>query len=372
MWAAPFRVGPNKIWPNSGCWVPPTPEIPTAGETSTMGLHRFTTGALALALLSAPLFAVPSNASERSGWTGLPGISIPGPWSRKAEEPATAPVQLAQAGDPRMTELQEQIRRLSGTVEELNFQILQMQEQMRKQQEDFEFRFQELEGGSGAAAAPAKRSDAAPATQPAPTQGAATSSVAGVQPPAGEGAPTVAGDAAPATAAPSFGTITFDASGAVTGGSVGDQSVVSRGAEVATGEAQVAALPPTENPEELYQNSYEYVLAGDYATAEAGFRDHLARFPTDARNADAEFWLGEALLAQNKYREAAEVFLAAGKDHPKSKKAPEMLLKLGVSLAGLNQRDVACATFGEVGKRYPNISPQLKNRVTQEKSRASC
>ena len=66
------------------------------------------------------------------------------------------------------------------------------------------------------------------------------------------------------------------------------------------------------------------------------------------------------------------MFLAAGKEHPKSKKAPEMMLKLGVSLAGLNQRDVACATFGEVSKRYPNISTQLKNRVAQEKSRASC
>ncbi len=38
-----------------------------------------------------------------------------------------------------------------GTIEELNFQVLQMQEQMRKMQEDNEFRFQELEG---------KRSDA--------------------------------------------------------------------------------------------------------------------------------------------------------------------------------------------------------------------
>ena len=54
-------------------------------------------------------------------------------------------MQLAQAGDPRITALEEQIRSLAGTVEELNFQILQMQEQMRKMQEDNEFRFQELE-----------------------------------------------------------------------------------------------------------------------------------------------------------------------------------------------------------------------------------
>jgi TolA-binding protein len=49
--------------------------------------------------------------------------------------------------DPRVTQLEEQVRRLAGTVEELNFQILQMQDQLRRMQEDYEFRFQELEEG---------------------------------------------------------------------------------------------------------------------------------------------------------------------------------------------------------------------------------
>ncbi|MGO4842613.1 tol-pal system protein YbgF, partial [Rhizobiaceae sp. 2RAB30] len=98
---------------------------------------------------------------------------------------------------------------------------------------------------------------------------------------------------------------------------------------------QVAALPSTDDPEELYRNSYEFILSGDYKTAEAGFRDHIARFPTDPKTADAHFWLGESLLGQQKYRDAAETFLAASKDYPQSKKAPEMLLKLGMSLAGL-------------------------------------
>ena len=49
-----------------------------------------------------------------------------------------------------------------------------------------------------------------------------------------------------------------------------------------------------------------------------------------------------------------------------------MLFKLGVSLLGLNQRDVACATFSEVGKRYPEVSGALKERVKQEQSLAAC
>ncbi len=131
-------------------------------------------------------------------------------------------------------------------------------------------------------------------------------------------------------------------------------------------------MPSTNDPEELYRTSYQFILSGDYATAETGFRDHIDRFPQDERVADAHFWLGEALLGQKKYRDAAETFLAASKQFPKSKKAPDMLLKLGVSLAGLNQREVACATFSEVGKRYPSASAALKQRVKQEQALAAC
>ena len=122
-------------------------------------------------------------------------------------------------------------------------------------------------------------------------------------------------------------------------------SIVQQSAPDQPAETQVAALPSTDNPDELYRNSYEFILSGDYGTAETGFRDHISRFPENQKAADAHFWLGEAQLGQKKYRDAAEMFLAANKQYPSAKKAPDMLLKLGVSLVGLDQRDVACATF---------------------------
>ena len=76
--------------------------------------------------------------------------------------------------------------------------------------------------------------------------------------------------------------------------------------------------------------------------------------------------------AGKKYRDAAEVFLAANKNYPSSKKAPDMLLKLGISLAGLDQKDVACATFAAISKRYPDASGRLKDRVKQEQALAAC
>ncbi|MBA3449555.1 MAG: tol-pal system protein YbgF [Pseudaminobacter sp.] len=336
-----------------------------------MYFRSILSGALAVFLLSATGALAAGGLFQSPPKIGLPGVF-------GADETAT--VQLAQAGDPRVIALEEQIRSLSGTIEELNFQILQMQEQMRKMQEDNEFRFQELEKRSGAKG-PANRTVAeAPAEPQASaadggTAAAAPGSVEEIIIDNGTGQP--AGTGTPPT---TFGTITFDENGNVKGGSVGDQTAAtpsqppapSGGAATGQDNSVVAALPATDDPEELYRNSYQFILSGDYGTAEAGFRDHIARFPSDAKIADSHFWLGEALLGQQKYRDAAEVFLAANKAYPDSKKAPDMLLKLGVSLAGLDQRDVACATFSEIGKRYPDSSSALRGRVKQEQALAAC
>ena len=285
----------------------------------------------------------------------------------RADEPlsgkAGMPVQLAQAGDPRVTQLEEQVRRLNGLIEELNFQILQMQEQMRKIQEDNEFRFQQLEDKRGDAGVTTDRKTARAVDERSTDE-------------------ADAGDAqAPGPGAPEreFGKIVFDAEGNVrTTNEIGDVPETRAGAEEPVDAGQpadrttVAALPSSDDPDELYRNAYEFILSGDYGTAETGFRELIDRFPDDQRAADAHFWLGEALLGQQQYQEAAQIFLAANRDYPQSRKAPDMLFKLGVSLSAMGQRDVACATFVEVAKRYPNASASLLGRVKEEQARSSC
>ena len=333
-----------------------------------MRFRTILNGTLAMVLLSGGSAWAQDTGDK--GLFGLPKVDLPGVFGGGSG----SEVQVAQAADPRITALEEQIRQMNGTIEELNFQILQMQEQMRKMQEDNEFRFQELEqkksdaGGrsgrvvAGTDAAPAKSGSEAAAPDAVPAAGGARATGTGVPP-------------------KNFGRILFDADGNVKGAGAGDQAAAGAeaGAEAGANQADtsaddttVAALPPAGDPEELYRNSYEFILSGDYKTAEAGFREHIDRYPADAKTADAHYWLGEALLGQQKYRDAAEIFLAANRDFPSSKKAPDMMLKLGVSLAGLNQRDLACATLGEIGKRYPNASAQFKQRVKQEQALASC
>lgn len=283
----------------------------------------------------------------------------------------------AQAVDPRVAQLEEQVRQLNGLVEELNFQLLQMQDQLRRMQEDNELRFQELEQRRSDAPAASRPSDHA-ATPPASTPPASVAEDTG----SGDDEFYAAEDAARNGGAPNggaqvrgepprnLGTITFDADGSPRVAMPAEGQAETAPAQDGT---TVAALPPRgDDDDELYRNAYQFVLSGDYDTAEAGFRDLIARFPGSEHAADAHFWLGESLLAQQKPREAAEIFLAASRDFPEARKAPDTLFKLGVSLVAMNQRDVACATFSEVLQRYPQASAALLERVRQEQAAASC
>jgi tol-pal system protein YbgF len=344
-----------------------------------MKFRSITVSTLAVLLLSAtaamtsegrPVLRADARAAAPHRAIGLPGV-----FDRSDE----APVVLAQANDPRITQLEEQIRKLSGTVEELNFQVLQMQEQLRKMQEDNEFRFQELEKRGEAGAAANKKTEATqPRVKDTTTADngtrASDGAVGTVTPDDGTTPPAATDSQDPALGTPpvDLGEVTVDKNGNIKGTKVGEPLDPLAGSGNASDNTTVAALPATDDPSELYRNSYEFILSGDYSTAEAGFRDHIARFPSDPKASDAHYWLGESLLGQQKYRDAAEVFLAANRDYPDAAKAPDMLLKLGISLNGLQQREVACATYKEIGKRYPKSSDALKQRVKQEEALAAC
>lgn len=332
-------------------------------------------GALALPLAAAPADAAGDTSPVSQIVDDSPFEVFPLAFSALSQEMAGGgndepAYQLAQATDPRVVGLEEQIRQLNGRVEEMNFQILQMQEQMRKMQEDVDFRLQELEQ---------KKSDAggvAPAAEP--RKNVAEAPAAALPPPSAPSPPVAQAPAeGPGEPEKPLGSIVFDKDGNVVGGTLDPAAVKEAGAVDEThadtdGETVAAVSPSSSDPKELYRNSYEAILSGDYGTAEAGFREHIANFPDDPQTADARYWLGEALLGQSRYRDAAEVFVDANRSFPNTRKSPDMLLKLGVSLSALNQREVACATFTKINQRYPNSSESFKGRVKQERALAGC
>ena len=135
---------------------------------------------------------------------------------------------------------------------------------------------------------------------------------------------------------------------------------------------QLATLPPTASPQDEYDMAYGYVLHKDYALAEQAFRDFLRKYPDERLVPDAQYWLGESLFQRQRYRDAAESFLAVSTKYEKAGKAPDSLLRLGQSLAALNQKEAACATLAEVGRKFPRASASVKRGVTQEEKRAHC
>ncbi|MEM9677724.1 MAG: tetratricopeptide repeat protein [Pseudomonadota bacterium] len=319
----------------------------------------------------------------------------------------------------RVIEMEERIRSLNGKVEELTFQLLQMQEQMRKMQEDNELRFQELEEKSSSATPdgsntkavaggtdslekplPSESADASDGTnkpaQPVETAAiddaptAATSGInsdaltlenaktpASTPDPDGAKSNTPNQPAAQVGGAPrSLGTLTFDANGNVINAGRPEFSdekmtklpgVFSDGVD---GGVEAAEYGPT--PSTVLKAGQIALKNNRLNRAEGAFRAFLKAWPKDPDIALAKTYLAQALFQKQQYFDAANLFLDTHNAHPESRAGADNLLGLGLSLAGLNQREVACATYAEVLKQYPADAERLRERVSTEQSAARC
>jgi tol-pal system protein YbgF len=320
----------------------------------------------------------------------------------------------------RLDQLENQMRQLTGTMEQLQYRNQQLEQALRRMQEDNEFRFQQL-GGKGAATASQARPSGpapmqAPAPGPAPQQsipGRRSDAFDPSQNPSAPGVPRTLGSMSGSASLPppvdqaSNGIVANDApmgpAGSRTAGAPLDLSTLSgaaanemtspssgnvRGPDIrgsdngqlppppprnpnATG-GQMATLPPSQTPKDEYDLAYGYLLRKDYALAEDGFHSFLRKYPSDRLSADAQFWLGETMFQQQSYRDAADAFLNVSKKYETSTKAPDALLRLGQSLAAMGQKELACATFGEVGIKYPRATLNVKQSVEREQKRVRC
>ena len=112
-------------------------------------------------------------------------------------------------------------------------------------------------------------------------------------------------------------------------------------------------------------------LALTLVLAACGSPDDEAE-PTVTRIPDAANWLGESMIAQGAYTEAADVLVDIYQKNAEHPRAPDLLLKLGVALAGAGERETACRTFDEVERRYTETIPAFKNRLSQERAKSEC
>ena len=331
------------------------------------------------------------------------GITIPGMAAQTTTLPAelsgltytnsqTPRIHVAQAQDTaqlmvRIQQLEEQLRLQNGQIEGLTFQLTQLQEILNRLQEDTEFRFQALEGGAGGKTEAAAQPGGVTQPEALPQDPNAA--------PVDPNAAPVDADGVPLTDIPAQGVQplpgevefdpTFDdGTGAAPADAVGNSAdpLVGTGAtggvDLTTGQPMnlsfdpVAAKSGNPDADAQFAAGYEAFTQGDYAFAEDQFSQYLSLYPDSAQVPDAANFLGDALLQRSAYDEAAEVLLAAFQKAPDNPRAPDLLLKLGMSLSGAGERETACRTFAEIDKRYTTLTPAFVTRLSEEKTRAEC
>jgi tol-pal system protein YbgF len=133
---------------------------------------------------------------------------------------------------------------------------------------------------------------------------------------------------------------------------------------------ETVALAP-ESPEALYERSNESLLRRQFGDAESGFSTFMSKYPDHSLAGSAQYWLGETFYAQGDFKRAAQTFLQGYKKYPKSRRAPDSLLKLGISLSRLGQGEQACAAYQAVSAEYPK-AVDARKRAQAEAKRAGC
>lgn len=121
-----------------------------------------------------------------------------------------------------------------------------------------------------------------------------------------------------------------------------------------------------------YDHAFALVRKQDFAAAERAFREFLVKYPNDKLTGNAQYWLGQTHFVRKQYEPAAKAFLEGYAKHPESAKAPESLLRLGLSLHALGQNREACAAWSEVGRKFPNAEARIKEDAVREIKEANC
>ncbi len=265
----------------------------------------------------------------------------------------SAPGASALGTDVRLDQLEDQQRQLIGQIEQLQNALGQLNGRLDKLSSDVDLRLNALEHPP--APPPAVPTAAAPATPalatPAPPKGAS-----GANPPPPPPKPGAMG-----TGNGVLGTL--------------PASEAPGGANAATTVTSGVANPPSATPatpQDQYNYAFGLLQRADYPNAETALRAFVKQFPKDPLAGNAQYWLGETYYVRKDWNDAAIAFAEGYQKYPKSSKAMDDLLKLGMSLAQLGQKPNACAAYARLDHDFPTAPAPIKERAADEKKKAGC
>ncbi len=238
----------------------------------------------------------------------------------------------------RITELEGEIRNLTGQLEELRFLVEQTKTRVDKLVEDIDFRLTSIERNMAAQTGQGATSGSLPRAAPRP-KGVAVVTTQGASPKSlGQVAPSDLAGAAPAR----------------------------------TSDAPADAALPEGSLKEQYDFAHSLLRQGKYDEAERAFVQFVASYPDDPLAGNAQYWLGESYYARKDYQRAASAFLAGYQKFHDNPKAADNLLKLSMTLAAMGQKEEACAALGQLSEEYPDASTAIKRRAKNQGRRAGC
>ena len=136
-------------------------------------------------------------------------------------------------------------------------------------------------------------------------------------------------------------------------------------------EAEEKILPDT-TPEKQYEFATSFLKVGDYNTAERAFREFVITNPNHDLAGSAQYWYAETFRIRQLYTDAASAYLEGYQKYPKSEKAPVNLLKLGVSLVQIGEKDQGCLMITGVKKQYPEANQSVLQKAKYEEKKFEC
>mgnify|MGYP001309065473 CR=1 FL=1 len=129
---------------------------------------------------------------------------------------------------------------------------------------------------------------------------------------------------------------------------------------------------PDESPEKQYEFATSFLKVGDYSTAERAFREFVNSNPEHNLAGNAQYWYAETFRIRQLYTDAASAYLEGYQKYPKGDKAPINLLKLGVSMVQIGEKDQGCKMINGVEKQYPKAKQSIIQKAKYESQKFEC
>ena len=245
----------------------------------------------------------------------------------------------------KLSEIEKQFQQLTNKFEEINFKLDKLSNRMSKVQADNQVRFQDLENIIGSKDIDKKITKKTDKKN---------------------------NEVLPGSSEPQdLGSISYKDT------STNEQSQETQSIETTasivteTFQAEEKILP-NETPDKQYEFATSFLKVGDYSTAERAFREFVQSNPDHDLAGNAQYWYAETFRIRQLYTDAASAYLEGYQKYPKGEKAPINLLKLGVSMVQIGEKDQGCKMINGVEKQYPKANQSVIQKAKYESQKFEC